>query len=168
MNEYLLDLLNRMDDTSDQKMEPGYDSSKTISWKALREAEKLDNPDLVPQLIEYIEKEKKKEYRSHAYFALGHLTKNTDNKNGVQFLINRIDKEKDQYIIGALLDRISDLNKPKRTNIDPIIASTKNEKWLIDYNNYRPHDGLGGLSPMRYLKKNSKQSKSQKQRKYAF
>lgn len=27
------------------------------------------------------------------------------------------------------------------------------EKWLTDYNQYRPHDALGGLSPMNYRKK---------------
>lgn len=131
MDEYLIDLINRMNDTSDRNMEAGYDSSKTISWKALREAEKLENVDYVPQLIKYIDKEKKKENRREAYFILGHLTKNTNDKEGVQFLIDQIDKEKDKYIISSLLDRISYLEKPSGTNIDPILNAVKSDKWLI-------------------------------------
>ena len=120
-----------MNDTSDQITEPGYDSSKTISWKALREAEKLENHDYVAALIEYLDREQNKKNRDRAYFILGHITKNIDNIDGAQYLINSINKEKDKYVISALLDRISDINKPKGTNIDPIIASIKSDKWLI-------------------------------------
>lgn len=131
MNDYLIDLLNRMNDTSDRKMEAGYDSSKTISWKAHREAEKLNNGDYIPQLIDYAVKEKKKDNREQAYFILGHLVKNTNDKDGVQFLINQIDKEKDKYTISSLLDRISNFEKAPDVNIDPIINAVKSDKWLI-------------------------------------
>lgn len=46
-------------------------------------------------------------------------------------------------------------------------ARDETEKWLTDYNNFRPHDALGGLSPMSYLKKKNEQSSSEKQKKYA-
>lgn len=58
MDKFLIDIIERMLDTSDQIMETGYDSSKTISWKALREAEKVENIDFIPQLISFINNEK--------------------------------------------------------------------------------------------------------------
>ncbi|AZA98267.1 hypothetical protein EG359_01015 [Chryseobacterium joostei] len=131
MDKYLIDLIERMLDTSDQIMEAGYDSSKTISWKALREAEKVDKADYVPQLILFIDKEKDKKKRGEAYFLLGHIAKNTNDTTALNYLIQRVDKETDKYIVSSLLDRIGDIKKPTGTNLQPLITATKNDKWLI-------------------------------------
>ncbi|MCG3168007.1 MAG: hypothetical protein POELPBGB_03807 [Bacteroidia bacterium] len=131
MDSYLIDIIERMLDTSDQITGPGYDSSKTISWKALREAEKVDNPDYVPQLIVFIDKEKDKKKRDRAYFLLGHIAKKTNDTTALNYLIQRVDKETDKYIISSLLDRIANIKKPVGTNLKPLIAATKNDKWLI-------------------------------------
>ena len=120
-----------MNETSDKNTGSGFNSSETISWKALREAEKLDNIDFVPQLIDFINQEKNKNNRDRAYFILGHLTKNTSSPSATQFLINRLTKESDKYVISSLLDRIADLNKPTGTDLIPIIDATKSDKWLI-------------------------------------
>lgn len=67
MDKYLIHIMERMLDTSDQTMEAGYVSSDTISWKASREAEKVENTDFVPQLVTFIDNEKDKNKRDKAY-----------------------------------------------------------------------------------------------------
>jgi len=131
MNEYLQDLIGRINDKSDRKIVAGYDSSKTISWKALREAEKIKNPEYIDLLVSYIENEKDKKKRGSAYFILGKIAKNINDLKIGQFLINRIEKETDKYIIGSLLDRLADIIKPKDTNLEPLISATKDSKWQI-------------------------------------
>lgn len=118
-------------DTSDQIMEAGYDSSQTISWKALREAEKVENAAFVPQLISFIDNEKDKKKRNKAYFLLGHIAKNTSDLKALVYLISRVNKETDKYIISSLLDRIADINKPIGTDLQPLIQATKSNMWLI-------------------------------------
>ncbi|SFU35345.1 HEAT repeat-containing protein [Pontibacter akesuensis] len=120
-----------MGNDSDHNMEAGYDSSKTISWQAFREAEKQENESYIPQLIDFIEKEKNKKKRDRVYFILGHIAKNTGDITAINFLIQRIEKETDKYVISALLDRVADLKKPKGTDLRPIIKAMKSEKWLI-------------------------------------
>ncbi len=131
MDEYLINLIERMLDTSDQIMEAGYDSSKTISWIALREAEKVHHADFIAPLITFIDKEKDKKRRDKAYFLLGHIAKNTNNTTALNYLIQRVDKETDKYIIASLLDRIGNINKPIGTDLQPLIHATKNDKWVI-------------------------------------
>jgi HEAT repeat protein len=130
MIDYLNNLIERMLDRSDDDIRP-YDSSKTISWKALREAEKLDDKSFIPQLIEFINIEKDKNKRDKAYFTLGKIAKNTNDKQAMEFLISRIDKEKDKYVISSLLDRIADLQKTEGTDILPIINSVKSAVWQV-------------------------------------
>ena len=132
MTEYLNDLLARMLDDSDRDMRP-YDSSMTISWKAFREAEKLSEISFIPQLIEFIDNEKDKKKRDHAYFILGQTAKNTNDITAIKYLISRIDKEDDKYVISSLLDNIRYLHKPKDTDIQPIINAIDNKNWQIKH-----------------------------------
>jgi HEAT repeat protein len=118
-------------DTSDQNKEVGYDSSKTISWKALREAENVENPAYILQLITFIDNEKDKKKRDSSYFLLGHIAKNTSDLKALEYLIFRIQKETDKYIIASLLDRIAAIKKPMGTDLQPLIQATKSDKWLI-------------------------------------
>jgi HEAT repeat protein len=131
MDKYLIEIIERMLDTSDQIMEAGYDSSKTISWKALREAEKVENAAFIPQLISFIDKEKDKKKRNKAYFLLGHIAKNTNDPEALVYLISRVNRETDKYIISSLLDRIADLKKPTGTDLQALIQAIKSDKWLI-------------------------------------
>lgn len=131
MDNYLINLIDRMLDTSDQNKESGYDSSKTISWKALREAEHIENTAYIPQLITFIDNEKDKKKRDSSYFLLGHIAKNTNDLKALEYLIYRIQKETDKYIIASLLDRIANIKKPIGTDLQPLIQATKSDKWLI-------------------------------------
>ena len=131
MDKYLIEIIEKMLNTSDQVMEAGYDSSKTVSWKALREAEKVDNAAFIPQLISFIDNEKDKKKRNKAYFLLGHIAKNTSDLKALVYLISRVNKETDKYIISSLLDRIADINKPIGTDLQPLIQAIKSDKWLI-------------------------------------
>lgn len=120
-------------DKTDQIITVGHDSSNTISWKALREAENIENADFIPQLITFINAEKDKKKRDKAYFLLGHVAKNKENLKALDYLISRINKETDKYIIAALLDRIGAIQKPIGTDLQPLIQATKSDKWLIRY-----------------------------------
>ena len=139
MEKYLTELIDRMCDDSDQNMVAGYDSSTTISWKATREAEKITEDFYIQDLIYFIEKEKNKKKRDKAYFILSKIAKNIDNLEATKFLIDRIEKETDKYILMAMLDRIADLNKPNGIDLANIIKATENEKWQIR------HSAIGAL-----------------------
>ncbi|WP_405368343.1 HEAT repeat domain-containing protein [Nonlabens sp. Asnod2-A12] len=131
MNQYLTDIISRMNDESDQILESGYNSSDTISWKALREAEKIDNENYIPELTEFIDSEKDKKKRDKAYFLLGHIAKNTNNTKATEYLIKRVEKETDKYIVSSLLNRISNLEKPNGIDLQPLINAIENNKWQI-------------------------------------
>ncbi|WP_344674012.1 hypothetical protein [Sphingobacterium kyonggiense] len=129
MDIYLTSLIERTLDKSDREIVRI--SSESISWKALREAEKIDDENYITQLVQYIETEKEKEKRDSAYFILGHIANNTKNKIATDFLIERIEKEKDKSILSSLLDRIKYLEKTEETDIQPIINATKSKVWSI-------------------------------------
>lgn len=131
MDKYLIDIIERMLENSDQIMEAGYDSSKTISWKALREVEKVETVNFIPQLISFIDNEKDKKKRDKAYFLLGHILKNTTMTTALNYLIQRVEKEKDKYIVASLLDIIADIEKPIGTELQPLFDAIKSNKWLV-------------------------------------
>ncbi|WP_343744867.1 HEAT repeat domain-containing protein [Chitinophaga sp.] len=131
MDQYLTELIDRMNDTSDWPPPPGVSSSTTISWAALREAEKLDNTAYVPQLITFINTEKDARRRKSAYFTLAHIAENTNNREAMEFLISRVTKEKDKYIQSNILDHLADLEKPAGTDLTPLVQAVKSSSWQV-------------------------------------
>jgi len=99
--------------------------------ESLREAEEVKDETFIPQLILFIDQQKDKKKRDKAYFLLGHNANNTGNPEGLDYLISRVNQETDKYIISSLLDRIADIHKPIRTDLQPLIQAIKSNKWLI-------------------------------------
>ena len=62
MDKYLVGLIERMTTKADGS-DPGIRTGKTVSFLALREAEKLSDEEFVPQLMNYIENEKDRKKR---------------------------------------------------------------------------------------------------------
>jgi hypothetical protein len=133
LNTYLNDLVNRMLDQSDHDMVGGYDSSKTNSWKALREAETLTDTDFIDNIIENIASEKNKKRRSYLYFTVGRICENKPYQKGLEFLIDRLDKETDKYIIASMLDRITWLHKSAETDLTNIFACLNHKTWQVKF-----------------------------------
>jgi HEAT repeat protein len=129
MQKYLADLIDRMTDKSDHIIAPGFDSTKTNSWKATREAEKLDDPKYIPLLKTFIEKEEDERKRDRAYFILGHVAMNTSDASVSSFFIERIKHESDDVLSSMLLN-LKPLFKSKGTDISPLIEllSSPNEE----------------------------------------
>lgn len=133
MQQFLTDLINRMSDRSDHIFAPGFDSTKTISWKATREAEKLDKPEYIPLLQSYIEKEQDNRKRDRAYFVLGHVAMNTSDASVASFFIQRIAHENDDKVLSSMLLNLKPLYKPKGTDLAPLMAllSSDNEQLRL-------------------------------------
>lgn len=120
-DRYLDELITRICDRSDFTFAPGFDSTKTISWKAMREAEKLDNPKYIPALEKIIDKEEDQRRRGRAYFILGQLALNTADPSVASYFIQRIQQESDVDLLSSMLLNLKPLYKPKGTNIQPLL-----------------------------------------------
>lgn len=136
--EGLLDLIARIN-TKDEHFTV---SSETTSWKALREAETLDDPGLFPLLREIITEhegkaKEKREVRSAAYFIYGRLLEKAFQTEDCNFFVRRLEAETNKYILSSMLDRIHDWKICKgivltpQLDISPIIGLTRDERWLV-------------------------------------
>ena len=109
-------------------------SDESVSWKAHREAETLNDVSLYPILEELIlqnSKPKDKKYRNAVYFIMGKLIVNVPDIEGIVFYIKQLEIETDKYILSAMLDRISEFAIPTYINIEVIASLSLHEKWLI-------------------------------------
>jgi hypothetical protein len=113
------------------KKEGVYESNKTISWAAHDEARQLTRLELLPDLYSFIETETDDDKKRNAYFILGHVAKNTNDLNGLIFLMDRLSKEKKRPLIEGILMRLAELFKPKTIDLNPIYKLTENRNWHI-------------------------------------
>lgn len=101
----------------------------TTSWIAHREAEKLDDVELIPRLIERIRIERKKDIRRDFYFILGHIGRNTGDIRAAKALLSQLAVETDKYILDSLFTALG------RQRILPscsdIIPFTRDSRWLV-------------------------------------
>lgn len=127
--EQIILLIERMNTVENVR-----ESSDSISWKAHREAETLDDASLYPLLQEIIcenSKPKEKKNRGAAYFIIGKLLINSFHKAACEFFIAQLMVETDKYIIASMLERMADIEIPSDICIEPLVYHSRNEKWLI-------------------------------------
>ncbi len=116
-------------------------SSETVSWKAYREAETLDDPGLFPLLREIItsnegKKKEKREARKAAYFIYGRLMEKAFSPQEAVFFLQRLEVETDKYVLASMLDRVTDwgIKKhqlPAEMDFSPILNLTVDDRWLV-------------------------------------
>lgn len=100
------------------------------SIKAWKDATEINDEKNIPQLMDFILKEKNNDQKYKAYFILANIAKNTSNLEATQFLIDRIEKESNKNLIWNILYLIRDLQKPNSIDISPLIKilDTPNRK----------------------------------------
>jgi hypothetical protein len=133
LDKYIDQLIDRMLDNSDYHTIIPYDSSKSISWKALREAETLTDHKYINNIIENIGTEKNKKRREYMYFTVGRICEKNPYQKGLEFIIDRLDKETDKYVLSSMLDRIEWLQKSAETDLSKIIECLSHKTWQVRY-----------------------------------
>lgn len=132
---YLQDLIARMG-TAEQVS----DSRDSVSWKAHREAETLDDPALLPLLEEIIAahpKAKERQIRCDAHFIYGKILKNRFTREGCAYLIGRLEAETNKYALYPILDLLRDLPIPADMDIASILRCARHEQWLVRHSAIR-------------------------------
>ncbi len=129
-------------------------SSETTRWKALREAETLDAPDLFPLLREIItsnegKKKEKREVRNAAYFIYGRLMEKAFSPKDAVFFLRRLEVETDKYVLSSMLERVKDWSMrgnqlPAGMDFSPILALTVDERWLVRHSAIHAHSACPG------------------------
>lgn len=142
----LLDLIERIN-TRDEHFAV---STETTSWKALREAETLDDPGLFPLLREIVTEnegkgKEKREIRRAAYFIYGRGMEKAFSPAEAPFFLGRLSVETDKYVLSSILDRVADWGRkglllPEEMDVSPVLALTVDERRSVR------HDALRALS----------------------
>ncbi len=119
-------LLNQMDSTEiyspllNKRRETEISNTDNISWYAYRRAEKLNLSIEKQQLIDKLCSETDDNKKKHIYFCLGHYCKNKIDNSLFNFLMERLETEKDNNCRLSILIGISYMPKDAILNIEPL------------------------------------------------
>jgi HEAT repeat protein len=127
MRKALADLIMRMA-TPEHRCTNSDDS---ISWKAYREAETLDDPSIVDELAEYLGHEPDRGIRRHAYFILGKLGRKVRGRDCASILLSHLSTETNKYVLSVLLDALGGVGKPAELDLIPVFRLLKDDRWLV-------------------------------------
>ncbi|GAA3411590.1 HEAT repeat domain-containing protein [Paenibacillus hodogayensis] len=89
---YVRDLLHRMTIKTDEQGREVRNSQDQMSWKALREAERLDDPALIDASAQVLEEAGDDETRANVCFLWSHLAKNTGDARAVRLMLDEFAK----------------------------------------------------------------------------
>jgi hypothetical protein len=102
-----------------------------VSWYAYRKAEKLESDADKAELLALIEKYATSPIRSHIYFALAHLAKNRKDNELFNFLMKKLQSEKDNESKLLILMGVKEMKKDAVLNIKPIEQLTKSRNYKL-------------------------------------
>lgn len=135
MNDYIKDLTTRMANGNyaegEIEIKGQYESHKTVSAKAHNEARELSDATLIPGLFDDIIAERDHNNKRDLYFILKHIAINTKNKEATIFLLERLDAERDRFVLVTMLSGLAELYKPEDLNLAPILKCMESKNWHV-------------------------------------
>jgi len=106
--------------------------SKTVSWKAYRTAEKLDQASIVSELTTFIDETTEVDLRKHGYEVLTYIIKNTENMALADQLVARVKTEdKNDDALYSLLIGLWESEVVLKSNIEGVIFFIDDARHLI-------------------------------------
>jgi len=136
MRPYLQGLLTRM---AAKCTEP--DSSKSVSWVAHREAERLNDLTMVDELSDHLQAEQVRQRRLACLFIIGKLGANQAHYDCAEIILAALAQEQDKYVLSAALDLIRDIPKPASVNLSFVYDLLADPRWLVRHAAIRALEG---------------------------
>jgi len=133
----LLDLVGRMngDGLIVSPDGEGYTSEGSVSWNAMREAETLYDPSIIPIAMDLVTRLKSHNQRDALYKILAHLGRRLDNRDVFSFLIERLSVESNKYVLSSLLAHLAALGTEYRgiLSVEQLIPYATHSAWQVKY-----------------------------------
>lgn len=117
MRERLTDLIRRM-----SRYGGMIEAQDPTSWATHREAAALDDPTMVPELLDAYGTTDDPLRRRMIVSALGGVAKNSPEGSGLEALLSIVSQERDFYALSEALGQVRDLAKGEGVDLRPLYA----------------------------------------------
>lgn len=125
------DLGNLISQMCDRTIEGS--NKETVAYKAYRKVDEIKDENLLPILFDIVNNELDENKRDKAYYIISKIALIKSDSKSLNFLLQRLNKEKNKVIIENLLNIISSFEKPNETDLGNIFSFLNNKSKTLRY-----------------------------------
>lgn len=127
-----MDLLKLLEEMSSKLDIEAYRGSETLSWKAYRKAEQLDDLEIADGLFDYVDAKADNAYIKEAYQALAYILKNSKVVSIANKCLKRVRKlDSNEKALYVVLMGIYEANVPLKEFLEEVVYYIDDERPLI-------------------------------------
>lgn len=125
------DLGNLISQMCDRTIEGA--NKETVAYNAYRKIDEIKDENLLPILFDIVNNELDQNKRDKAYYIISKIALIKSDSKSLNFLLQRLNKEKNKVIIENLLNLISPFEKPNETDLENIFSFLYNKSKTLRY-----------------------------------
>jgi len=125
------DLGNLISQMCDRTIEGS--NKETVAYNAYRKIDEIKDESLLPILFDIVNNELDENKRDKAYYIISKIALIKSDSKSLNFLLQRLNKEKNKVIIENLLNLISSFEKPNETDLGNIFSFLYNKSKTLRY-----------------------------------
>lgn len=108
-------------------------NKETVAYNAYRKIDEIKDENLLPILFDIVNNELDHNKRDKAYYIISKIALIKSDSKSLNFLLQRLNKEKNKVIIENLLNIISSFEKPNKTDLGNIFSFLYNKSNTLRY-----------------------------------
>ena len=108
-------------------------NKETVAYNAYRKIDEIKDENLLPILFDIVNNELDHNKRDKAYYIISKIALIKNDSKSLNFLLQRLNKEKNKVIIENLLNIISSFEKPNETDLGNIFSFLYNKSKTLRY-----------------------------------